>query len=121
MAKNQKCKRGFQILKLQTEPQVRRRIHDSWSSRASSIMANGITEPNYMSRSEMLTKLSAGIPQTRQELEDLTKYIHEVDLDDHSQSFDFITHDHRSGENQEPPRTESSGWWLNYFAHRFFF
>ena len=67
LAKNQNCKRGFQILKLQTEPQVRRRIHDSWSSRASSIMANGITEPNYMSRSEMLTKISSGIPgQTRQ-------------------------------------------------------
>ena len=72
-------------------------------------MANGITEPNYMSRSEMLTKLSAGIPQTRQELEDLTKYIHEVDLEDHSQSFDFIDH---GGENREP-RTESSGRWLN--------
>ena len=78
--------------------QKHRRIHDSWSSRASSIMANGITEPNYMSRSEMLTKLSSGIPQTRQELEDLTKYIHEVDLDD--QSLDM-------GENY---RTESSGW-----------
>ena len=87
-----------------------RRIHDSWSSRASSIMANGITEPNYMSRSEMLTKLSSGIPQTRQELEDLTKYIHEVDLDDHSQSFDFIADHHGGGgENREPPRTESSG------------
>ena len=77
-------------------------------------MANGITEPNYMSRSEMLTKLSSGIPQTRQELEDLTKYIHEVDLDDHSQSFDFIADHHGgSGENREPPRTESSG--LQFF------
>ena len=77
-------------------------------------MANGITEPNYMSRSEMLTKLSAGIPQTRQELEDLTKYIHEVDLEDHSQSFDFIAdHQGTGGENKEPPRTESSGKWLN--------
>merc|ERR1712083_294084 len=44
----------------------------------------------------MLTKLSSGIPQTRQELEDLTKYIHGVDLDD--QSLDL-------GENY---RTESS-------------
>ena len=103
LAKNQNCKRGFQILKLQTEPQARRRIHDSWSSRASSIMANGITEPNYMSRSEMLTKISSGIPgQTRQELEDLTKYIHEVDLEDQSlNQFNF-------GENADQ-RTESSG------------
>merc|ERR1712129_351761 len=82
--------------------QVRRRIHDSWSSRASSIMANGITEPNYMSRSEMLTKISSGIPgQTRQELEDLTKYIHEVDLEDQTlNQFNF-------GENADQ-RTESS-------------
>ena len=66
-------------------------------------MANGITEPNYMSRSEMLTKISSGIPgQTRQELEDLTKYIHEVDLEDQSlNQFNF-------GENADQ-RTESSG------------
>ena len=41
-------------------------------------MAKGITEPAYMSRSEMIHKIS--LPgQSREELEQLTKYIHEVE------------------------------------------
>jgi hypothetical protein len=62
------------------------KIHDSWSSRASSIMAKGMSEPNYMSRSEMLTKLAelshaAGVGNitTAADIEAITAMIHEED------------------------------------------
>ena len=57
-------------------------IHDSWSSRASSIMAKGITEPNYMSRTELLTKLAElSHIEDVEHLENLTKMIHEQEDD----------------------------------------
>ncbi len=62
----------------------KQRIHDSWSSRASSIMAKGIPEPNYMSRTELIRQIAIDVTSdvplgqyTREELEKLTQYIHE--------------------------------------------
>ena len=61
---------------------LKKSIHDSWSSRASSIMAKGITEPNYMSRTELLTKLAElSHIEDVEHLENLTKMIHEQDSD----------------------------------------
>ena len=56
------------------------RIHDSWSSRASSILAKGMAEPNYMSRTEMLEKLAQlSHVQDVAHLEAMTAMIHGED------------------------------------------
>ena len=53
------------------------KIHDSWSSRASSILAKGLSEPKYMSRTEMLEKLAQlSHVQDVAHLEAMTAMIH---------------------------------------------
>ena len=62
-------------------------------------MAKGMAEPHYMSRSEMLNKLStSALPHTtREELEILTQYIHESNEDEeHLADFDFLADERTS-------------------------
>ena len=97
------------------------RIHDSWSSRASSILAKGMAEPNYMSRTEMLEKLAQlSHVQDVAHLEAMTAMIHGED-DNENDDDDEVNSNSETSEvstvKQNPSSVQSHSRTENYSTY----